>query len=84
MSDESGLKFHVFAPDLPAMGDCLHCGHVREQCLANNVTRAVTALTAQAGRIAEMEAFVKTAAGPAYRDTTLGKAARAMLEGKTS
>jgi hypothetical protein len=43
------------------------------------------------GRIAALEAenerlriFVKTAAGPAYRDTTLGKSARALLEGKTS
>ena len=48
------------------------------------VSESIAALTAQAERIVEMEAFVKTAAGPAYRDTTLGKAARALLEGKTS
>jgi hypothetical protein len=59
-------------------------GPARNRAAAAWNIRAATALTAQAERIAELEAFVKTAAGPAYRDTTLGKAARALLEGKTS
>jgi hypothetical protein len=72
-------RWSLYFPDPDQMGTGLgryhHMGCVVER---------MAALTAQAERIVEMEAFVKTAAGPAYRDTTLGKAARALLEGKTS